>query len=76
MHSSQTISSRFYNTFPISDALRILDEILSMNCMLNGNIKVKWAVLPSISNVEVISDDAKQEVRLYHFGIESPLESI
>lgn len=68
MESFETKSLNFWNTFPIPDALEVLYEIISMNCMVSGNFKAEWVVLQSGSNFADISDD--NELRLFYFGID------
>ncbi len=58
VHLSQTVSLHFAIFFHAGCFGNIYVGV-SMNCMLSGNFKAEWAVLPPCSNVADIPDDAK-----------------
>lgn len=65
MHSSKTINFYLYRTFAMSDALEVLNVILSINRMFNGNFIANWTFFLSCRSVTTIPNDARAKVMLF-----------
>ena len=67
VHSSQTMSLHFCNTFPIPDALEILYVRVLMICKFNGNFRAEWAVIPPGNNITAIPDEMRTKAMSFFY---------